>query len=118
MDDGSEVGRWSKGLCAGREGGALTAMAVEGEVVATSEYRVLQNQVRELQRLLGKKTMKAEILKNALEVASGSKNRYCGRCRGRRTVHGEGDLQEHRPIQCRRASQGSRCSSTRSSSPT
>ena len=38
-----------------------------------SEYRSLQGQVRELQRLLGKKTMEAEILKEALEFSSGSK---------------------------------------------
>jgi transposase len=53
--------------------GALAATSAEGEVVAVSEYRALQNQVRELQRLLGKKTMEAEILKDALEVAAGSK---------------------------------------------
>ncbi|GAA4161958.1 hypothetical protein GCM10023069_08610 [Shinella granuli] len=53
--------------------GALTATRAEGEVVAASEYRALQNQVRELQRLLGKKTMEAEILKDALEAAAGSK---------------------------------------------
>lgn len=41
--------------------------------MAASEYRALQNQVRELQRLLGKKTMETEILKDALEVAAGSK---------------------------------------------
>jgi transposase len=55
--------------------GALTATSGGGEVVAASEYRALQNQVRELQRLLGKKTMEAEILKDALEVAAGSKKR-------------------------------------------
>jgi hypothetical protein len=32
----------------------------------------LQNQVRELHRLLGKKTLEAEILKEALEHATGS----------------------------------------------
>ena len=53
--------------------GALTATSEGGAVVAASEYRTLQNQVRELQRLLGKKTMEAEILKDALEVAAGSK---------------------------------------------
>jgi transposase len=42
-------------------------------VVAASEYRALQNQIRELQRLLGKKTLEAEILKEALEVATGPK---------------------------------------------
>ena len=35
--------------------------------------RALQGQVRELQRLLGKKTLEAEILKEALDVAAGSK---------------------------------------------
>lgn len=53
--------------------GALTATASQEEVVPASEYRALQNQVRELQRLLGKKTMEGEILKEALEIASGSK---------------------------------------------
>jgi transposase len=38
-----------------------------------SDYRALQNQVRELHRLLGKKTLEAEILKEAL--ATGSKKR-------------------------------------------
>jgi transposase len=33
----------------------------------------LQNQVRELHRLLGKKTLETEILKEALEHATGSK---------------------------------------------
>jgi transposase len=42
-------------------------------VVAASENRALQNQVRELHRLLGKKTLEAEILKEALEHATGSK---------------------------------------------
>ncbi|RVP46128.1 IS3 family transposase, partial [Sinorhizobium meliloti] len=36
--------------------GALTATAAEEEVVPASEYRALQAQVKELQRLLGKKT--------------------------------------------------------------
>lgn len=53
--------------------GALTATASQEEVVPASEYRALQNQVKELQRLLGKKTMEGEILKEALEIALGSK---------------------------------------------
>ncbi len=49
-------------------------LAAQGALTATAaEYRALQNQVRELQRLLGKKTMEAEILKDALELAAGSK---------------------------------------------
>jgi transposase len=47
----------------------------EEEVVPASDYRALQNQVRELQRLLAKKTLEAEVLREALEVAAGSKKR-------------------------------------------
>ncbi|NVM42324.1 IS3 family transposase [Ochrobactrum intermedium] len=53
--------------------GALVATAAEEEVVPASEYRALQAQVKELQRLLGKKTMEGEILKEALEIANGPK---------------------------------------------
>ena len=53
--------------------GALTAAGSGEEVVPASDYRALQSQVRELQRLLGKKTLEAEILKEALEHATGSK---------------------------------------------
>ena len=62
--------------------GALTATSAQEEVVAASDYRALQNQVRELQRLLGKKAMEAEpqvraagseILREALEVAAPKK---------------------------------------------
>jgi len=42
--------------------GALTATQTEDEIVPASEYRALQAQVRELHRLLGKKTMEGEIL--------------------------------------------------------
>jgi transposase len=37
-------------------------------VAASSEYRALQHQVRELQRLLGKKTLETEILREALDL--------------------------------------------------
>jgi transposase len=50
--------------------GALTAAGAEEEVVPASDYRALQIQY---QRLLGKKTMEAEILKEALEIAGGQK---------------------------------------------
>jgi transposase len=52
--------------------GALSAGAGE-EVVAASEYRALQHQVRELQRLLGKKTLENEILREALDLAQPKK---------------------------------------------
>jgi len=53
--------------------GSLTAAGSGEEVVPASDYRALQNQVRELHRLLGKKTLEAEILKEAIEHATGSK---------------------------------------------
>ncbi len=53
--------------------GALTAAGSGEEVVPASDYRALQSQVRELQRLLGKKTLEAEILKDAVEIARAKK---------------------------------------------
>ncbi|EEQ95234.1 transposase IS3/IS911 family protein [Brucella intermedia LMG 3301] len=53
--------------------GALVATAAKEEVVLASGYRALQAQVKELQRVLGKKTMGGEILKEALEIANGPK---------------------------------------------
>ncbi len=48
---------------------ALAATNAREGVVVASEHRTAQNQVCELQRLLGKKTMEAEILREALDVA-------------------------------------------------
>ena len=48
--------------------GALSAVGANDEVIPASEYRALQQQNRELQRLLGKKTMENEILHEALSV--------------------------------------------------
>ena len=67
--------------------GSLTAAGSGEEVVPASDYRALQNQVRELHRLLGKKTPEAKILKEALEHATGSK-KTARRCR-RRTIPDE-----------------------------
>ncbi|PBN41155.1 IS3 family transposase, partial [Sphingobium sp. D43FB] len=53
--------------------GALTAAAAGEEVVAASDYRALEAQVRELQRLLGKKTMENELLREAVSRAAGPK---------------------------------------------
>lgn len=48
------------------ENGSLTAVASGEEVVPTSELAAANKQIRELQRLLGKKIMEAEILKEAV----------------------------------------------------
>ena len=49
--------------------GALQAARSEEPLVPLSEVKNLRKQVRELQRLLGKKTMEVEILRDALEIA-------------------------------------------------
>ena len=47
-------------------------MSAGEEVVAASDYRGLQHQVRELQRLLGKKTMENEILREIKGLPKGN----------------------------------------------
>lgn len=53
--------------------GSLSAMAAGEEVVPASELVSAVKQIRELQRLLGKKTMENEILKEAVEIARAKK---------------------------------------------
>jgi transposase len=66
---GSQLFNWRRLMAQG----ALTAAGAGEEVVPASEYRALQAQVSELQRLLGKKTMEAEILREAASPAAGPK---------------------------------------------
>ena len=47
--------------------GSLTAVSSGQDVVPASELAAATRQIRELQRLLGKKTVEAEILKEAVE---------------------------------------------------
>jgi transposase len=49
--------------------GSLSAVRADEEVVPVSEVKQWRARVRELERLLGKKTMEAEILKEALELS-------------------------------------------------
>lgn len=49
--------------------GAYTAAHAGEEVVPASDLRAAQQQIRELQRLLGKKTLETEILREAMERA-------------------------------------------------
>ena len=46
--------------------GALTVAGAGEEVVPASELRAAHHQIRELQRLLGKKTLENEILREAV----------------------------------------------------
>lgn len=57
--------RWRRLM---REGG-LSAIQANEPVIGASEVRQLKNRIRELERLLGKKTMENEILKEAIEIA-------------------------------------------------
>ena len=52
---------------------ALTATTAGEGVVPASEHRALQQQVRELHRLLGKKTLEVAILKEVLDQAEPKK---------------------------------------------
>ena len=47
--------------------GSLTAVAVGEQVIPASEQASAMKQIKELQRLLGKKTMENELLKEAVE---------------------------------------------------
>ena len=49
--------------------GGKEAIRADDEVVAKAEDPALQKQVRELQRVLGKKTLENEILREAVKVA-------------------------------------------------
>ncbi|MCY2407960.1 IS3 family transposase [Klebsiella pneumoniae] len=53
--------------------GSLTAVAAGEQVVPSSELAAAMKQIKELQRLLGKKTMENELLKEAVEYGRGKK---------------------------------------------
>ncbi len=61
----SLVFRWRRLMS---EGGK-EAVRADDNVVAAAEVRRLEERVRELERLLGRKTMEVEILKEALDLA-------------------------------------------------
>jgi len=49
--------------------GSREAVRADDDVVSAAEVRELRRQVRELQRVLGKKTMESEILRDAVRLA-------------------------------------------------
>ena len=61
--------RWKRRMI---EGGH-EAVGADEDVVATSRVRELERRVRDLERLLGRKTMEAEILREALDIARAKK---------------------------------------------
>ena len=65
MQPGMSLFRWRRLMS---EGGK-EAIRADEDVVPASEARKLEERVRELERLLGRKTMEVEILKEALDLA-------------------------------------------------
>lgn len=61
--------RWKKLM----KDGGVSAIKSGDQVVSVSEVKALNKKVRELERMLGRKTMEAEILREALEVAQAKK---------------------------------------------
>lgn len=53
--------------------GGQEAVRAEDQVVAAAEVRELKRQIRELERLLGKKTLENEILRETLALAKSKK---------------------------------------------
>jgi transposase len=76
--------RWRRLMA---QGGAA-AVGSDEPVVGNSEVRRLEERIRELERLLGRKTMEVEILKEAL-ARHRQKNRACSSRRRRRTLSDE-----------------------------
>ena len=76
------VFRWRRLM---NEGGSIAVNSDES-VVGNSEVRKLEDRVRDLERLLGRKTMEVEILKDALDKAESKKRTL------RLLSHSKGDL--------------------------
>jgi hypothetical protein len=85
--------------------GGKEAVRADEDVVAASEVRRLEEGVRDLERMLGPKTLEVEILKEALDLAR-VKNRPCCRDRKHRRIPRETDRRDPRggPFQPGRAS--------------
>ena len=87
--------------------GGQVAMRADEDVVAASRARELEQRVRELERLPGRKTLEVEVLKEAL--AATSKKSPSGSCRRHHAaVPGEGHRRDlgRCQIQSGRAAQG------------
>lgn len=49
--------------------GGKVAVQADDQVVSASESKALKKRIRDLERILGKKTLEVEILKEALDIA-------------------------------------------------
>jgi transposase len=65
----SQLFRWKRLM----EEGTLSSLGANEAVVPESALKEAEGRIRELERLLGKKTLEAEILKDAVELARSKK---------------------------------------------
>ena len=61
----SQVFRWRRLV----EEGTMSSLGADEPVVPESEVKALKGRIRELERLLGRKTLENEVLKDAIEIA-------------------------------------------------
>jgi transposase len=61
----SQVFKWRRLV----EEGTMSVLGADEPVVPESDVKVLKGRIRELERLLGRKTLENEVLKEAIEVA-------------------------------------------------
>lgn len=61
--------KWKKLM----QDGGVTAVEANDQVVSVSDYNSLLKKVNQLEQMLGRKTVEAEILKDALEIAQAKK---------------------------------------------
>jgi transposase len=61
----SQVFKWRRLV----EEGTMSVLGADESVVPESDVKVLKGRIRELERLLGRKTLENEILKDAIEIA-------------------------------------------------
>jgi putative transposase len=88
----SQLFKWKKQYLEG----SLTAVAAGEDVVPASELSAANKQIRELQRLPGKKTMEVEILKEAVEY--GQARKWIARAQLSLRVHRSADWQDGRTL--------------------
>jgi transposase len=65
----SQVFKWRRLV----EEGTMSVLGADESVVPESDVKVLKGRIRELERLLGRKTLENEILKDAIEIARDKK---------------------------------------------
>ena len=61
--------KWKKLM----QDGGVTAVEANDQVVSVSDYNSLLKKIKQLEQMLGRKTVEAEILKDALEIAQAKK---------------------------------------------